>query len=141
MKEYTEEQWLDENRYPLIFFQLTGGPFAFGSTLPCPSCQTVGFFAPRFEPRQNDVDRKYRACKFCGFWQELTGYMHRQQGGEPYRCVMVGCTQHGAFDWKVPGDTREIRCGNCGSIMQEVKWPTDDPSHPFHELKKRIVQC
>ncbi len=70
-------------------------------------------------------------CKFCGFAQEVTGYVLPQSGDKPYRWVMVQCVDCsrqsllGVYDWKVPFDTSPKRCGNCQKDMIEVKWPSD----------------
>jgi hypothetical protein len=138
MSEYTEEQWFEEMKAPSIVFHFSGGPFAFGTTLRCPDCKTIGFYGARLERRENDVDRKYRVCKFRGFAEELTGYAYEDSGGKPYRLIMLHCTTCGTYNWKVPWGAFP-NC--CGRVMHEVKWPTEDPSHPFHEFKKQIVQC
>src|SRR2546428_10110304 len=104
----------------------------------CPHCNTLGFYSPRFEKRP-DVDRKYRACKFCGFAQELTGYALPDYP-EPYRWVMLTCPKcpGGYYDWRVPKDTSPKRCSQCGTSCIDVDWPTKDPNHPFHMWKAQF---
>ena len=44
-------------------------------------------------------------------------------------------------DWK-PSWVREYKCGRCGdTVSKKVKWPVDDPRHPFHELRKRLARA
>jgi hypothetical protein len=40
----------------------------------------------------------------------------------------------------VPWDTSAKKCGNCKKGMTEVKWPIDDPAHPFHKWKKQVEE-
>lgn len=46
--------------------------------LPCPDCGS----SVDYGPRGKRTGCRYRACKICGFWQEL--------GGDPYRCRLTG---------------------------------------------------
>lgn len=149
MREYTEQTWQEEMDFdqanPAPAFWTGNGYFAFGGRIPCPNCATVGFYSPRFEPRP-DENHKYRVCKFCGFAQELTGYAFKTSGEKPYRWVMVQCADcnprglFGVYDWKVPWDTSAKTCGNCKKDMSEVKWPSDDPEHPFHKWKTQVAE-
>ena len=133
MQDYGEDEWQQE----MDFVQVHGG-FQLGSTIRCPVCSALGFYGPRLEKRRDDVDRRYRACKFCGFWQEVTGYVHREKGGTPYRCIMVSCARCGSYDWKVPWDIQDKLCGRCGTAMLEVKWPNEEPTHPFSVWRKAL---
>ena len=79
----------------------------FGScVVPCPKCHTKGFFSPR-----QAQERKYLACKFCGFWQEV--------GGESYFCIQIYCLNCSALGWIKPNE--ETHCPNCGQIGGEQK--------------------
>lgn len=39
----------------------------------CPDCGSAEDFGPRHHDRTDGSQRHYRACKFCGFWQEADG--------------------------------------------------------------------
>jgi hypothetical protein len=125
--EYRDEQWADE---VMATREVVTN---FGSIIPCPDCATVGFYGPRaVEDAAGVTVRKYRACKFCGFWQEV--------GGEPYRCSMFfhECGGRGLYDWKTSDD---YRCGFCGELVaNRVEWPARDTTHPFHEIKDQIAR-
>ena len=134
--EYTEQEWQRE-----MDFVMAHGGFSLGSTIRCPDCKAVGFYSPRLEQPEGKEPRKYHACKSCGFWQEVSGYAYEKVGGEPYRCVMVHCAPCGVYDWKVPADTKVRRCSQCENAMQEVKWPTEDPSHPYNRWQEQIEKA
>jgi hypothetical protein len=53
---YTDADWSAE--YLALFAKSLAPP-------PCPSCGRTGFYGPR----RADDDRRYRLCKFCGFYQ------------------------------------------------------------------------
>ena len=147
MSGYTEENWQEEIDFdaanPPAAFWTGDRYYAFGGRIPCPKCRTVGFYSPRREPETGEPKRKYRVCKFCGFAEELTGYAYEDSGKRPYRWIMVHCgpcsplVRFGMYNWKVPWGA-PVECGNCKNTMQEVKWPNEDPNHPFHEWKRQI---
>ena len=140
MNEYTEDQWLEEMKAQPIIFQYPGGQFAFGTTLPCPACQTVGFYGPRIYPGQGEPTRKYRACKFCGFWQEAWGELRNEPfpGAKPYRCTMVRCETCNSYDWRFPDGFKPGTCPTCNVEMTRTAWPSEDPQHPYNQLKEQI---
>src|SRR5262245_45144556 len=72
---YTEREWEDES-YALLVER--------ADPIPCPSCGRTGFFGPR----ALDPGRKLRACRFCGFSQEV--------GQAPVRLRPVA---HTCADW------------------------------------------
>src|SRR2546428_6900343 len=78
----------------------------------CPGCGRMGFYGPR----KTDDDRRYRLCKFCGFYQE--------PDVEPTQCraTVHGCATWpvvaGApYIWWVQPDENEYRCPQCGTLV------------------------
>ena len=138
LRHYTEQQWQHE-------MDAGGwiGPYFLGTTIPCPDCGSFGFYGPRQEPPPPamPITRKYRACKFCGFWQEAMGQVLIDHGPEPYRCNHFSCDKCGAYGWRSPWNKGNEVCPNCKVDMSRVKWPTEDSSHPFHAIRERIVQA
>src|SRR5262245_28286299 len=127
MTEYSENQWTKETRLVSL-----------GRCLRCPDCKTLGFYGPR----TNGQRRRYRALKFCGFWQEAGGCVSLERGGEAYRCVHVYCDKCGTYDWRFPWQRDWGSCtGDCGNAnLRQIKWAAEDPAHPFNEMKRRIEQ-
>ena len=82
--EYTEKQWEEERRLNKFCGQHPNW-FHSGCTLQCPQCGAAGFYGPKIDSDSN----KYRACKFCGWWQEVRGAGRNIGGGQPYRCRAV----------------------------------------------------
>jgi hypothetical protein len=126
MSRYDEAHWFQE-----IYLS------QFGGALKCPSCHTLGFYNPR-RGEQDGKPRLYRACKFCGFWQEAKGSVFDQYGGEPYRCRIFHCPDcstdasrypFGHYDWRLPLETSLI-CA-CGRVMDEAQpVATSGPTFP-----------
>jgi predicted RNA-binding Zn-ribbon protein involved in translation (DUF1610 family) len=56
---YTEADWQHE-------MAGKGG----AATLACPDCGSAADYGPRWHTRPDGTERRYRACKNCGFWQE-----------------------------------------------------------------------
>ena len=128
---YTTSQWekeMDLNKFcgkhPNWFYS--------GCTIPCPSCQSVGFYGPKRTENEitKEITRRYRACKFCGLWQEVNG--------EPYRCIALYCNSCVAFDWTAPKDEKDYKDCKCGSKYKKTVWASDDQNHPFHKMKEQI---
>ena len=122
--KYTKENWIAENAVTSM-----------GMRVACPECGVTEFYSPREarNPKGGKETRKYRACKFCGFWQEV--------GGRPYWCNMYYhvCKGTGAWDWKPPSWIKG-ECKICGGTVEEKRWPVDDPKHPFHKLRKMFAR-
>ena len=89
--EYTEDEWAEES-------------YALGAEradpVPCPRCKRTGFYGPRA------LEAKYRACRFCGFFQEV--------GHGPLRFVPVvhACNSwpecaKAAYVWWVPPEQKK----------------------------------
>ena len=88
----------------------------------CPCCARIGFYAPR---RAED-GRHYRACKYCGFWQDIEK--------PPHEIIRFECagTDHWYADWKEPHES--WTCPQCQRIFRprdSVAWPVDDATHPW----------
>ena len=142
MLQFTEKEWEEEMKKS--YFCRKHWPTG-SCTMPCPNCKTVGFYGPRGrEDESGNVPRKYRACKFCGFWQEAFGPIYDERGGKPYRCVMVKCfhchTHDYAYDWRLPWQDDWGECEDCKSKLKQVSWPTEDPTHPFHQWKVEMIR-
>jgi len=102
-----------------------------GDPQPCPCCNCRGFYAPRAD----DSGRRYRACKFCGFWQNV--------GSPPHEIIRYECrgSNHWVADWKGPHES--WTCPRCGEVYrpeQAAAWPADDVSHWWHEAPKKGAQ-
>ena len=98
---------------------------------PCPRCARRGFYAPRFAPPW----RRYRACKFCGFWQEM--------GRPPHKIIRYECVRpdHRYADWKEPQEWWTCpACQSRYSPAQSVPWPVHNRAHPWHEAPRRGTQ-
>ena len=126
-EKYTEKQWEEEMRLG----QFCGRHAAFGScNLECHSCHEVGFYGPR-EIRSEG--RKYRACKWCGFWQEAVGPVFDYRGGASYPCsirVHKSCGEEGS--WGTAGEG--LWCEKCKDNVIELGAHKDDPN--FQKIKE-----
>ena len=112
-----------------------------GDVLRCPNCEHANWYHPVGIPPDSGAERKYRACKVCGFWQEADGKpayrcwmtVHTCLGSlaEGARCQFCGAwgprTWH-AGCWRIL-PSRELgvtTCPNCGVILTPghvVPWP------------------
>ena len=137
--EYTEQQWSTELQASGIEIKFPTGPFSFGTILPCPNCKTVGFYGARLNTSpEGKILRKYRACKFCGLWQEAWGHIFNERGGEAYRCIHLVCTKCGTYNWTIAN--RNKACDHCGGKSEVTDWPSDNPGHPFNQYKEVIAR-
>ena len=96
----------------------------------CPKCGNSKFFFDQYH--QNAFPESYAMCKWCGYW--------KKEGEEPRQCKMFFCgcqdslRDRKGYDWGL-GD--QCSCQSCTKLLAEkdqVKWPVDDPNHPFHNL-------
>ncbi len=110
---YTLLDWQDE----LQALRANGDP------PPCPCCSRRGFY----EPKLAEPNRRYRACKFCGFWQDVD---ESPREVIRYECQGPG---HWVADWKVPTKKWTCSCGKTYSLDQRVPWPADDPTHRWNQ--------
>lgn len=124
--EFTEEHWNDES-YALVAER--------ANPRCCPRCGSTGFYGPRA------LGRKSRACRFCGFYQEV--------GARPVRLkpVVHGCKPwpecaKAPYVWWVHPKEQWYDCPFCGlrvpvtgnnGFMKGtlVTAPSDDPAHPW----------
>src|SRR3989338_1917322 len=119
--EYTEIQWAEEMKADKIIFWAR----AIGTTFPCPSCRKIGFYAPIQYPTvvktPEEIIRKYRACKFCGFWQDVKGYPGTRREGKSFHCVPLRCTNPKCktFNYTAEENNLNKPCENCGTKCEE----------------------
>jgi len=110
---YSLAEWRVENA------ALEGGD----NPQPCPCCRRTGFYAPR----QADGPRFYRACKYCGFWQDVDK--------TPHEIIRYECRDsHWVADWKEPHEA--WTCPECKTIFhpdEAVLWPSENPTHWWGE--------
>jgi hypothetical protein len=100
---------------------------------PCPKCGRTGFYGPRTR-RWN---RFYRACRFCGFWQDL------DDKAKYCRPVVHGCHRWPVVAgapyvwWVLPGQ-RTFTCAYCMAEVSvdraEVKNPFLSRNHPWWKV-------
>ncbi len=109
-----------------------------GEPLTCLNCERSEWFQPCLA----EPDRKYRACKICGFWQEA-------DGTPAYRCRMTvhtctgviaeggqcrnGCGAWGPVSWHAgcwriltPKELGVYKCPNCDVVISPlhvIRWP------------------
>lgn len=138
-EKYTEKQWENEMKAPpvVLFLPHENVTIILGTTLPCPNCKTVGFYGARRNP-EKEITRKYRACKFCGFWQEAWGEVYNKRGGKPYRCRAVYCEKCRTLDtylWHLPWAGLGC-CPKCSAESKETDWASDNPNHPFRNSRR-----
>jgi len=123
--EYSIAQW-DEDMRLNRFCNRHENYFFSGCNIACPSCQNFGFYGPKGSP-----ERMYRACKFCGFWQEA-------DGSGPYRCIALFCADCDVYDWTQPRPDNNYHPCKCGRTYVVIDWASDNPHHAFHRLKKEM---
>jgi hypothetical protein len=140
---YTEQHWDADMRAPACSLEIPGTPPVEFCALACPVCATIGFYGPRQAPGpgQGPVTRKYRACKFCGLWQEAWGDVYDERGGTPYRCMAFVCERCQCRSWRDPQQPGNEPCPACHIDMTPTTWAVDDPTHPFWPLVDLIAQA
>ena len=129
--EYNMSDW-EEESYQLFVER--------ADPQPCPRCGTTGFYGPRAV----DPGIKYRACRFCGFWQSVDG--------EPEQCrpTSHGCEEwpecaRAPYIWWVRQDTKRYTCPFCrqevnvvshNSFMKGVLIlsPLENLDHPWRKV-------
>lgn len=112
-----------------------------GERLACPNCDHNEWYHPVGIPPETGAERKYRACKMCGFWQEA-------DGTQAYRCWMTThvciqklpdgavckyCGTWGPREWHAgcwrilrPAELGVTACDGCGVVLSPlhvVPWP------------------
>lgn len=119
---YTREQWDADDQ------ALKAGD----NPLSCPCGSQAGCYAPRHD----GVARWYRACKFCGFWQDVNQ--------PPHRIIRYECfdRDHYVADWKEPHESWTCPC--CARTFDPtmaVPWPADSKCHLWHALPQAGSQA
>ncbi len=118
---YTQEDWDSE-----CFLNFGEGR----DPGPCPGCERVGFYGPRFE----EPDRRYRGCRFCGFTQAVDG------PPQWYRPVVHNCEgwptiAKAPYIWWIAPGVTSYPCPYCShkaSVAEcAITPPSDDPHHPW----------
>lgn len=130
-REYIKEQWEEEMRLDKFCGQ-HNNLFYNGCNLECPSCHEIGFYGPR---EIKSEGRKYRACKWCGFWQEAAGPVFNDRGGNPYRGTIRSHSNCGKEKtWGTAGADKW--CSDCGCDVIEEGVHKDDPT--FKSIKEEM---
>lgn len=106
---YTEQDWCLEMQQVRA-----------GKRLACHDCGSDHDYSPRAAERDDGTIRLYRACKWCGFWQEA-------DGKPPYRCWLSVHVCEGGQLHPRPLTPDEVwPCARCGTLVDqtyEVPWP------------------
>lgn len=98
--------------------------------LPCPKCQRTGFYAAR-DDHPLEGGKPYRACCFCGFWQEV--------GKEPVAAAKLEC--HGYSVIRPPGAAWVCpTCGKKPDAGSAKPWPVDDKMHRWWDVPQNLSQ-
>lgn len=99
---------------------------------PCPGRDRRGFYAPRGD----DDGRQNRACKFCGFWQDV--------GKPPHTIIRYECPHGngwGVADWKEPHESWDcLHCGKHYTPDEAVACPLERPNHIWHKAPEEGFQ-
>jgi len=66
---------------------------ASGVPLSCPDCLSSDWFHPVAAPLSGGLERHYRACKRCGFWQEADGTPAYRTWQSTHKCVAQANSQ------------------------------------------------
>jgi len=134
---YSIDQWEKDDKNNQFCYKHQNW-FYSGCNLECPRCHSLGFYGPKKSVGSNgEIDRKYRACKFCGFWQDVWGYVFNDRGDKHYYCAQVYCSKCGGLlDWTVPWVKELGNCEKCGNPLQRAKCAIDDPNHIYHKFKE-----
>lgn len=100
---------------------------------PCPTCSRTGFYGPRFA----EPNSRYRACRFCGFSQNVDG------PPQWYRPVVHACTPwptcaKAPYLWWIAPGQASFECPYCHETAEVsafvVRAPADDHHHPWWKV-------
>jgi hypothetical protein len=102
----------------------------------CPRCGTSGFYGPRVA-----VDgTRYRACRFCGLFQEVGGAAQRAQPTR-HDCATWPEIARAPYIWWAPPGVTEYPCPFCGGGVRVPEHPAPipatDPLHPWWKVPHR----
>ncbi len=128
---FTDQDWEDQF-YALMAEQ--------ADPLPCPDCGRAGFYGPR----ALDGKPKFRACRFCGFFQEVMQQPTRLQP-VAHDCDNWPEAAGAPYIWWIPKSEKWYTCNYCArrvAITQAnafmkgaaVTSPADDPNHPWQKV-------
>ena len=128
---FTEKDWEDQ------FYALMGEQ---ADPLPCPDCGRAGFYGPR----ALDDKPKFRACRFCGFFQEVMQQPTRLQP-VAHDCDDWPDAAGAPYIWWIPKSEKWYTCNYCArrvAVTQAnafmkgaaVTSPDDDPNHPWQKV-------
>jgi len=99
----------------------------------CPQCGRTGFYGPRVGGR----GRRYRACRFCGFHQDVGGLPDLARPTS-HRCGVWPQVARAPYVWWLPPDEDEYLCPFCEERVRledaRVRAPIDDPEHPWWKV-------
>jgi len=132
IENYTESQWEEDMRLNK-FCSKHPNWFYSGCTIPCPNCQSLGFYGPKVTVNETtgEIIRRYRGCKFCGFWQDVGK-------GKSYWCIALYCSSCDSYDWTAPKEEQDYKSCKCRAQYKKINWASDDPNHVFHKLKEMM---
>jgi hypothetical protein len=128
---YTKADW-EEESYQL-FVERT-------DPKPCPQCGRTGFYGPRAA----DPGMKFRACRFCGFWQAV-GEEPQQFRPAAHECSDWPECAKAKYLWWIHPEEKLFKCPYCrqqvavdsnnafvrGAVPRP---PANDPEHPWHKV-------
>jgi hypothetical protein len=128
--EYMESDW-DAESYQI--FAEGAAPGA------CPECGRTGFYGPRFVEPNN----KYRACRFCGFWQR-TGGVSQRYLPTAHSCSQWPEVSKARYIWWVAPETDSYQCPFCHDTVAVavslVPVPAEDQDHPWWKVPQNRPQ-
>jgi len=99
----------------------------------CPSCGRTGFYGPRV----GNAGERYRACRFCGFFQDVDGPPTRAHPS------IHGCPEwpevaRAPYVWWLAPRAEEYQCPFCAQMVRAADAPatapSDDPAHPWWKV-------
>ena len=99
----------------------------------CPQCGATGFYGPRVA---SDGTR-YRACRFCGLYQEIGGPVQRAQPSV-HGCDAWPEIARAPYIWWAPPTLAEYECPFCGERVTVANTltgiPATDPLHAWWKV-------
>ena len=96
----------------------------------CPQCGNSKLFFDQYH--QAAFPEAYAMCKWCGYWK-------KEGENVIHQCNMFFCgcpssmKDRLGYDWN---ENNQCNCQSCGKLLTEkdqVKWPVDDPKHPYYK--------
>lgn len=124
---YTEDDW--DSEMAALFSK---GPIS------CPHCSRSGFYGPR----EAEGPRRYRACKFCGFWQDI-GQPPVTNKATVHDCEEWPDVAGAPYIWWVHPDEETYACPYCGMDVRVAKAlvtpPAEDSSHPWWQVPQEMT--